>query len=79
MILKEDQKMSKKIDKALNTSSEVVEVEATDIPENGGAKRKDQLAKVDIDKDYDLKGFLILFFNPYSYNFHPKLKRPFLI
>ena len=53
MILKEDQKMSKPIDDALNTSSEVVKVEATDIPENGCTTRKDQLTKVDIDKDYE--------------------------
>jgi len=45
--------MSKKIDDALNTSSEVVEVEATNIPEGGCSKRKDQLAKIDIDKDYE--------------------------
>tara|TARA_B100001094_G_scaffold132671_1_gene128539 strand:- start:164 stop:613 length:450 start_codon:yes stop_codon:yes gene_type:complete len=53
MILKEDQKMSKPIDDALNTSSKIVDVESTDIPEGGGAKRKDQLVKVDIDKDYE--------------------------
>ena len=53
MILKEDQKMSKPIDDALNTSSEVVKVESTDIPENGCTTRKDQLTKVDIDKDYE--------------------------
>tara|TARA_B100000965_G_scaffold59351_2_gene45427 strand:- start:2511 stop:2915 length:405 start_codon:yes stop_codon:yes gene_type:complete len=38
--------MSKEIDKALD-------VEVSTIPEGGGTKRKDQLSKVDIDKDYE--------------------------
>ena len=45
--------MSKKIDDALNTSSEIVEVEVNNTPEGGCTTRKDQLTKVDIDKDYE--------------------------
>tara|TARA_B100001250_G_C19673386_1_gene732526 strand:- start:263 stop:688 length:426 start_codon:yes stop_codon:yes gene_type:complete len=45
--------MSKKIDDALNTTSKTVDVEVSNTPEGGCAVRKDQLVKVDIDKDYE--------------------------
>ena len=41
--------MSNPIDKALN----VTPVEANNTPEGGCATRKDQLTKVDVDKDYE--------------------------